>query len=98
MYMGSVLIKIYVKQTLIVAPDEKGKSSGPMVDYAEIVALSPDITDLLVGDIVIDFRTTEGFKWGENQYAVIPRMNIKLVVSKDNIDLKTKSNSKELKN
>jgi hypothetical protein len=82
---GYVLIKIKLKQSLIIAPDKKEKS-GPMVDYADVISVGKEVTDILPGDVVLDFRTTEGFEWQGDQYAIVPRMNIKFSVERDNFN------------
>jgi hypothetical protein len=83
--LGYVLVKIYMKQSLIMTPDLKDKG-GPQVDYAEVVAVAKDQVDINVGDIVLDFRTTEGFKWQDDDYALVPRQGIKVATSRDNFD------------
>jgi hypothetical protein len=92
--LGSVLIKIKLKGGVILAPE--GNTPKPMVDYAEVVALSKDITDLSIGDIVLDFRTAEGFDWKNDKYAVIPRMNVKVAVDKEDFDFGIKVDKRKL--
>lgn len=82
MYQGSVLIHLKMKETKLIAP--KGKAPQPMVEYAEVVSLSKDITDLEVGDIVLDFKSSEVFEWRNEKYAIVPRMFVKVAVSADN--------------
>lgn len=82
MCMGSVLIRIKMKTTKISAPGDTTPKS--LVEYAEVIALSPDVTDLAVGDVVLDFRTTEGFDCRGEKYCIIPRMMVKVAVSPDN--------------
>lgn len=89
LWQGSVLIKIHLKKSKILAPEAKA-TPQPMIDYAEIVSLSEDIKDLKVGDILLDFRTTEGFDWNGDKYAVVPRMNVKVAVDRDNFKFGTK--------
>ena len=94
MYQGSVLIKIHLKESLIVSPTEDN-TLKPLVNYAEVIAKTEDIKDLEVGDIILDFRTTEGFTWKDDKYSVVPRMNIKLAVSRSNFKLGTKIDKNE---
>jgi hypothetical protein len=82
--LGSVLIKIHMKDSKILSTTT---NNSALADYAEVTAISADITDLNIGDIVLDFRSNEGFKWNNEHYALIPRMNIKIASDKDNIDL-----------
>lgn len=82
---GYVLIKIKIKKSLIVAPDSNQKG-GPLVDYADVIAIGREVTDILPGDVVLDFRTTEGFEWQKEQYAIVPRMIIKFSVERDNFN------------
>jgi len=82
---GWVLIKIHLKESLIITPESKEKS-GPQVDYADVIAIGKDIEDILPGDVVLDFRATDGFKWRDEQYAMVPRMNIKVVVERSNFN------------
>jgi len=82
---GWVLIKIHLKESLIVTPDSKEKS-GPQVDYADVIVVARDIEDVLPGDVVLDFRSTEGFVWRKEQYALVPRMNIKVAVERSNFN------------
>jgi len=96
--LGSVLMKIHMKNSRIIAPDKKNSSNSPLVDYATVIAMSKEITDLEVGDIVLDFRTTEGFPWRGEQYAVLPRMSIKVAVSPEDFDNKVVDLPKSLKN
>jgi hypothetical protein len=84
MYTGSVLIKIKMKQNKIVAPE--GNTPQSMVEYAEVIAIHPDVKDLEVGDIVLDFRTSEAFDYCGDKYSVVPRNNVKVAVSPDNFD------------
>jgi len=88
MYQGSVMIKIKLNNQKIIAPD--GSSVTNVTDYAEIVAVSPDVTDLQVGDVVLDFRTNEAFDWHDEKYAIIPRMNIKVAVPVEEFDFTIK--------
>ena len=83
--LGWVLIKIHLKDSKIITLDSKEKS-GPQVDYADIIIVAKDIEDILPGDVVLDFRATEGFKWKEEQYTLVPRMNIKVVVERSNFN------------
>ena len=92
--LGSVLIKIKLKGGVIMAPE--GNTPKPMVDFAEIVALSEDIKDLVIGDIILDFRTTEGFDWKNDKYAVVPRMNVKVAVDKENFDFGIRLDKRKL--
>jgi len=96
MYQGSVLIKINLKNTKIVAPDQNTPGAKNLVEYAEIIAVSSDVTDLKVGDIVLDFRSSESFEWNKEHYAIIPRMNIKIAVDKDNFDATKKKMDKSV--
>jgi hypothetical protein len=82
---GYVLIKIKVKDSLIVTPDSKQKG-GPQVDYAEVITYGRDIEDVNIGDIVIDFSTTQGFNYNGEQYGLVPRMGIKFLVERDNFN------------
>jgi archaellum component FlaF (FlaF/FlaG flagellin family) len=81
--VGWVLMKIHVKSTLIVTPENNG-SNNVNVDYAEVIAVATDIKDLEVGDIILDFHNTKGFEYKGDQYALIPRMSIKIAVAVDN--------------
>ena len=97
MYQGSVMIRIELKNQKIIAPDASSVTN--VTDHAEVVALSPDVKDLEVGDIILDFRTSEAFDWHGEKYAIIPRMNIKIAVPKEEFDRtieKKKSNLKKL--
>ncbi len=96
MFQGSVMIKIILKNKNIIAPD-RGKVDN-ITDYAEIVKVSPDVTDLKEGDIVLDFRTTEAFDWKESKYAIIPRMSIKIAVPREDFEFPVKKTKGELKN
>ena len=89
MALGYVLLKVYMKNTMIVTPDAKSMG-GPQVDYAEVVAFSSDVTDLKGGDIVLDFMTAKGFEWNNEQYVMIPRQGIKIVVESNNFINETK--------
>jgi hypothetical protein len=82
---GYVLIKIKLRDTLIVAPDSKEKG-GPMVDYADVITIGKDVDGISKGDVVLDFRTTEAFTWEGEQYAIVPRMNIKFSVERSNFN------------
>ena len=95
MFQGSVMIKIVLKNQKIVAPDKSRVDN--VTDYAEIIMVSPDVTDLQVGDIVLDFRTSEAFDWRGDKYAIIPRMSIKIAVPKEEfINTKKKVDTKKL--
>ena len=95
MFQGSVMIKIVLKNQKIVAPDKSRVDN--VTDYAEIIMISPDVTDLQVGDIVLDFRTSEAFDWKGDKYAIIPRMSIKIAVPKEEfINTKKKVDTKKL--
>jgi hypothetical protein len=95
MFQGSVMIKIVLKNQKIVAPDKSRVDN--VTDYAEIIMISPDVTDLQVGDIVLDFRTSEAFDWRGDKYAIIPRMSIKIAVPKEEfINTKKKVDTKKL--
>lgn len=94
---GYVLLQVHIKESLILTPDNKNVA-GPQVDYAEVMVIGSNVEDLQVGDIVLDFKSTEGFKWGTGQFALVPRMNIKFAVERDNFTFKIKSNGIELKN
>ncbi len=82
---GWVLIRIHLKESRIITPDSKEKS-GPQVDYADAIAVAKDIEDIIPGDIVLDFRTTEGFEYHGEQYALVPRMSVKVVVERSNFN------------
>lgn len=93
MYQGSVLMKVVLKNQKIIAPDGNGVSN--VTDHGIIVQVSPDVKDLEVGDIVLDFRSTDAFEWNGDKYAIIPRMNIRVAVPADQFDItKKKSNLK----
>ena len=95
MFQGSVMIKIVLKNQKIIAPDKNRVDN--VTDYAEIITVSPDVTDLKVGDIVLDFRTSEAFDWRGDKYAIIPRMSIKIAVPKEEfINTKKKVDTKKL--
>lgn len=83
--LGYVLVRIKMKESLILTVDKKERS-GPQVDYADVIAVARDITDISPGDVVLDFRTTEGFEWKGEQYALIPRMGIKVAVERSNFN------------
>jgi len=90
---GYVLLKVHTKESLILAPAKK-ELSGPQVDYAEVIIVGPTIEDLTAGDIVIDFKSTEGFKWGSSQFAMVPRMNIGMAIERDNFKFKENAKKK----
>jgi hypothetical protein len=90
---GYVLIEVIMKKSSILSPDPKS-TLKPMADYAIVAALSPDITDLNVGDIVLDFRSTEGFTFNKKNFAMIPRMNVKIAVTPENFENTNKGLSK----
>jgi len=91
---GYVLLKLHIKESLILSPDKKDLG-GPQINYAEVVATGTTIEDLHEGDVVLDFKSTEGFKWRGDQYALTPRMNIKFAIERDNFIFTTRN---ELKN
>jgi len=84
LYQGSVLMKVILKNQKIIAPD--GNSVSNVTDHGVIIAKAPDVKDLEIGDIVLDFRATDAFEWRRDKYAIIPRMNIKVAVPEDQID------------
>jgi hypothetical protein len=83
MYQGSVLIRIEMKETKIISTESANNS---LVNYAVVVATSPDVVDIKVGDIILDFRPAEGFLWKGSKYAILPRMSIKVAVEADNFN------------
>jgi len=80
--LGSVLIKIHLKTSKILSTSVSNNA-----DYAEVIAISPDVTDLAIGDIVLDFKSNEGFKWNNEHYAQVARMAIKIATDKENFNL-----------
>jgi hypothetical protein len=81
---GYVLLKIKIKPSAIITPDNK--SGGPQVDYAEVVSFGPTVDDVEAGDIVLDFRSAETFEWQKEKYAIVPRMNIRFLIKPSNFD------------
>lgn len=90
--MCSVLLKITFKESKISAPGRD--IPQPLVDYAEVVSVSSDISDLKVGDIVLDFKAAEGFEYKGDKYAVVSRMNVKMAVDRDNFTFGKKLDGK----
>jgi len=75
------IIRLKEKNSAILLLDEK---RGDGVEYAEIVAFHKSIEDLEVGDIVLDFGKIEVFEWKKEKYSVVPRHQMRVVVSRDN--------------
>jgi hypothetical protein len=85
MPMGYVLIEIVMKKSKIIAPTKRNeKLPDPLASYAIVTALSQEINNVSVGDIVLDFRSDGGFIHSGRHYAMVPRMNIRISVSPDN--------------
>lgn len=96
MFQGSVMIKIVLKNQKIIAPDKSRVDN--LTDYAEIIKVSPDVTDLKEGDIVLDFRTSEAFDWRGDKYAIIPRMSIKIALPREEFEFPVVKEKSGLKN
>jgi len=80
---GHVLIRIHKKpESRVLLPDGADLSSDSNTDYAEVVQVSEDVTNLKPGDIVLDFHTQEAFKWDDQLMALVFRNNIKLAIDK----------------
>lgn len=96
---GNVLLKIHRKKRNIILPDEDINVNSESIasDYAEIVAVGPDIKDLKPGDIVLDFGSVKGFEYNDEFYGVALRLMLTLAVDKDNFDLKRKTKDDDKK-
>ena len=80
---GNVLIKVHPKESNIILPNQENLDK-PYIDYAEVVAVSEDITDLKKGDVIMEFKTVMGFEWETGQYAVVHRLAINMAITKLN--------------
>lgn len=79
---GHILVRVYEKEkSKIIMPDNSDKSA--QADYAEVVQVSKDIEDLKPGDVVIDFSTSNAFKWEDKTYAIVFRHQIMVAVDKE---------------
>lgn len=81
----SVLLKVYLKNKLIVAPDSK---NGVEFDYCEVLVKDQHVEKIDVGDIALEVRVnpTDFFKYHEDTYAIVRYENIKISVKPDNFD------------
>lgn len=84
---GNVLLKVHEKYTHVITPDTDAKRKDqPNVNYAEVVAVAEDVEDLEPGNIVLDFASTNGFKWRGDKYCIAIRMTILFSIKRDNFD------------
>lgn len=79
---GTVLLQVYKKESKIILPDSS--ESQEDIAYSVVIAVTDSITDLQVGDIVLDFTSHMGFKWDEFFFALVPRHSVKIAVSPEN--------------
>jgi hypothetical protein len=94
---GYLLLKLYMKKNLIVAPDSPKREQPADLDYAGALVVGSHITDIKEGDIVLGFQHGDTFKWKEEMYAIVPRMGIKFFIKPENFTNnggKTKRNLK----
>jgi len=85
---GNVLIKIHFRDSKIIIPNKSVDYDGPAIDYAEVVAVSSDITDLKKGDIILEFKTVYGFEYESDYYAIVHRLALNMVIGTTNFDKK----------
>lgn len=87
---GFVLLKVYPKKSVIITPDalDKKNKNMPQMDYAEVVAVGPNCGSIKTGDIVISFNSggSEAYKWQEEMYWFVPRIQIKFYVESNNFE------------
>lgn len=81
----SVLLKVYLKNKLIVAPDSK---DGVEFDYCEVLIKDQFVEKIDEGDIALEVRVNPAdfFKHKGDTYAIVRYENIKISVKPDNFD------------
>ncbi len=87
---GNVLVKVYEKQSNILIVKDLEEAAVPSeetLDYVEVKVVGPEVEDLEVGDIILDFSNGLGMMIGDQAYLIIHRLSINLAVTADNIDL-----------
>ena len=96
---GYVLIKLHMKNSLILVPDMKQEDGGPQLDYAEVLSTGPKVDDITIGDIVLGFGNANTFDWHGSKYAIVARMMIRFFIKPDNFTINgTRKIRSELKN
>jgi len=88
---GHVLLKMHMKEkSQIILADTVTDRNRYDVSYGEIISKASNIEYYDVGDIVMDFGPSEGFKWNDDQYCLVLDLVLGMVVKPDNFDFKMK--------
>lgn len=81
----SVLLRVYLKNKLIVAPDSKNNVE---FDYCKVLAKDTLVERIDVGDIALEVKVNPAdfFEYKGDTYAIVRYENIKISVKPDNFD------------
>lgn len=87
----SMLVEIVEVSSIIIIPGE----SKDAIDYFVVVAKGTGVTDIEIGDYLLDLTTMEVgvYVINNKKYAIVYRGNVRIAVKADNFDLNKKTSS-----
>ena len=96
---NDVLAQIKVSNSSIILAGDSEKQKT--YDHAVVIKVGDDVKDVVPGDIILDMKGAAGFTVKKNgveeNYALIPRFGINLLVHADNFDNTSKAALKTTK-